>query len=199
LQKNSYYVNDISEGRQIVRWAFEEAKDTGEVAKRIFDQNDRFVIALLNKSTKEGPAKLDDVRESVVAEVRKQLKGDQILAKVQGGKTLDELKNKYGTGAVVGQATDVTLQSVSLPDLGYDPVAAGKLFGLKPNVVSAPFKGESGVAALQLETLTPAPKIADYTQYKTQLIQRRSGPITYYLTEAVKEVIKVKDDRIKFQ
>jgi len=45
---------------------------------------------------------------------------------------------------------------------------------------------------------TPAPETKDYSSYKTQIEQKYQGRGQYYITEALKEVGKVKDNRVKF-
>ncbi len=198
LQKNAQYVNDIADARSIVRWAFLEGK-VGELAKSPFDFKDRYVVVALTRQSEEGKPTVAEFRDQLAAEVRKQVKAEQIIAKINGAKTLEEMKAKYGDAAILNSAPDITLASTSMPDVGYDPIAVGRLFGLKQGASTAPFAAETGVVALMSEKSTPAPKIADYTSYKTSIQQRRAGPVTYYLTEAVKELKGVKDDRIQIQ
>jgi peptidyl-prolyl cis-trans isomerase D len=45
---------------------------------------------------------------------------------------------------------------------------------------------------------TPAPQIADYTQYKNNLKQSKSFSMGYLAGEAVKEKAKIEDTRYKF-
>jgi peptidyl-prolyl cis-trans isomerase D len=51
---------------------------------------------------------------------------------------------------------------------------------------------------LKLESLTPAPEIADYNQYKNQLMTTRSGRADYLINDAITEKAEVKDFRYKF-
>ena len=171
----------------------------GELAKSPFDFKDRYVVVALTRQSEEGKPTVAEFRDQLAAEVRKQVKAEQIIAKINGAKTLEEMKAKYGDAAILNSAPDITLASTSMPDVGYDPIAVGRLFGLKQGATTAPFAAETGVVALMSEKSTPAPKIADYTSYKTSIQQRRAGPVTYYLTEAVKELKGVKDDRIQIQ
>jgi peptidyl-prolyl cis-trans isomerase D len=92
----------------------------------------------------------------------------------------------------------ITLSASNLADFGYDPIAVGKAMGLKPNAVTKPFTGESGVGVLMMTNFTPAPATKDYSSYKTQLEQKYVSRGQYYITEALKEVKKVKDNRVKF-
>jgi peptidyl-prolyl cis-trans isomerase D len=198
LDKAGQYVNDIAEARTIVRWAFNDAK-VGEMVKAPFEFKDRIVVAILTKATQEGEPTIDEYKDQLTLDVRKKIKAEQILAKITGAKTLEEMKAKYGDAAIVNSAPDITLGSSSMPDVGYDAVATGKLFGLQIGKIAGPFEGESGVVALMAEKQTAAPKIADYTSYKTSLSQKRQGPITYFMAEAIKELLNVKDNRIVVQ
>ena len=51
---------------------------------------------------------------------------------------------------------------------------------------------------METTNLTPAPAIADYALYKTQLQQNNTSRISLYINEAIKEAAKVEDRRAKF-
>lgn len=195
LQKNSVYVNDIPDARGVVIWAFSDETKNGD--SRIFELNDRYVVALNKSGTSEGDAKMEDVKDMLRVAVIKEKKAATMLAKLKG-KTPKDMATAYGAGAVNTQAQDITLSSANLADFGYDPVAVGKAMGMKPNSVCKPFTGESGVGALMMTSFTPAPATKDYSSYKTQLEQKYSSRGQYYITEALKEIKKVKDNRVKF-
>lgn len=195
LQKSSVYVNDIPDARGLVIWAFSDETKIGDI--RLYDFTDRYVVAIKKSETMEGEARLDDVKDMLKVAVIKEKKAAIMLAKLKG-KTPREMATAYGAGAVNNQAPGITLSSANLADFGYDPVAVGKSMGLKPNVVSKPFAGESGVGAVMMTNFTPAPATKDYSSYKTQLEQKYVSRGQYYITEALKEIKKVKDNRVKF-
>ena len=58
--------------------------------------------------------------------------------------------------------------------------------------------GEGGVLMMETTNVTPAPAIADYALYKTQLQQNSTSRISLSITEAIKEAAKVEDRRAKF-
>ncbi|MFY8033460.1 MAG: peptidylprolyl isomerase, partial [Flexibacteraceae bacterium] len=93
--------------------------------------------------------------------------------------------------------SELTASATAMPDLGYDPQAVGKLFGLKEGKTSKPFAGESGIVAFQVTKITKPSAIADYSAYKTQLEARRPPASAYSVLEALKEIAKVKDLRYK--
>jgi len=195
--KNARSLTGLTNAREIVKWAFNEAS-VGTVSQ-VFTMDNQYVVAIVTAEREEGTASVDDVRNEVTMKVKNDLKGDQIIEKL--GKLtgeFDKIASSYGTQAMTGTATDVTLQSNSISSIGYDPVAAGKAFGLKPGKKSAAFKGETGVAMLELVKIQPAPEVADYNQFKTQKESQRSGSADSNIDEAIKKLADVKDDRYKF-
>ena len=195
LQKASIYVNDIPDARGLVIWAFSDEVKVGD--SRLYEFNDRYVVAIKKSQTTEGPSEVDDVREQLKAAVIKEKKTATIIARLKG-KTPKDMATAYGAGAVNSNAKDITLSSTNLGDFGYDPLAIGMAMGMKPNAVSRPFQGESGVGALMMTGFTSAPATKDYSSYKTQIEQKYTSRGQYYITEALKEIKKVKDNRVKF-
>jgi peptidyl-prolyl cis-trans isomerase D len=165
----------------------------------VFELPDRYLVALLSKSTEEGPATVEDVREALTTNLKKQKKADLLIQKLGKG-TIEQLQNKKVEGTVVNTANDITFTSTAIGDIGYDPEAVGHAFGLKEGKTSEVMRGEAGVYVLKVLKYTPAtldPK-ADLSAYKQQITSRTAGRAQYYIGEALKEVGKVKDQRVRF-
>lgn len=195
LAKNAVYVNDIPDARGLVMWAFNEETKIGAI--NIYPMNDRYVVAIATKQTKEGDAQLDDVRDLVKTEVLKEKKAEIIKAKLKGN-DIDAMAKSYGEGAIKNMASSITLGSGNFNDFGYDPTAVGSAMGLKPNTTSKPIATDNGVGVFKMLKFAPAPATTDYSSYKSQIEQKYQNRGQYYITEALKEIFKVKDDRVKF-
>ncbi len=195
IQKNATGVNDISEAREIIRWALNDAKP-GQVGTS-FSLKDRYVVPIMVRKSEEGKPSIEDLRDAISPEVVKQKKAKTLLAQLEGAKTLEEMQKKGGAQAIVKSTSELTASATAMPDLGYDPQAVGKLFGLKEGKTSKPFAGESGIIAFQVTKITKPSAIADYSAYKTQLEARRPPASAYSVLEALKEIAKVKDLRYK--
>lgn len=183
--------------REVIKWAYNEAS-IGNVSTP-FQMDGQYVIAILTAEREEGTTPIEDVRNDVTAKVKNELKGDQILEKLNKlTGDLSKIAADYGTQALTGVATDVTLGSSSIASIGFDPIACGKAFGLKPGKKAAAFKGETGVVLIELVKIVPAPVVADYNQQKTQKETQRAGSDDYQVDEAMKKLADIKDDRYKF-
>jgi peptidyl-prolyl cis-trans isomerase D len=127
------------------------------------------------------------------------MKAEQITAKLKGATgDLETIAKKYGAGALVESAADISLATGFLTSAGFDPIALGKAFALKNGQKSGVFTGENGVFIMEMINKTEAPKIADFTQYKTQLTQSLEGRTSYLVNEAIRENAKIEDKRAKF-
>lgn len=190
-------IGTIGESRQIVQWLFRDASE-GELSE-IFDLQDQYVVAVMTGQTEEGYRSLADVRNEIMPEVRKQVKGAAIIEKLNEAKgTLDEIANAYGNDAGVYSSSDLKLASSTLPTAGFDPKAVGVAFGLEDGKRSEPFRGENGVLLIEMQHLTIAPEIADYTAYKTAIEQEYRQQAGFNIAEAIKDNAEIEDQRYKF-
>jgi parvulin-like peptidyl-prolyl isomerase len=74
----------------------------------------------------------------------------------------------------------------------------GIAMGLKPNAITKPFVSDNGVGVIKMNAFTPAPETKDYSSYKTQIEQKNQSKGQYYILEALKEILTIKDNRVKF-
>lgn len=187
----------LGDARQIVQWLFRDASE-GEVSD-IFDLQDQYVVAVMTGETEEGYRSLESVKNEIMPEVRKTVKGNIIIDKLKETTgSLEEIANAYGNDANVYSSSDLKLASNNLPTAGFDPKAVGIVFGLEDGKRSDPYKGENGVLVLELQNKTIAPEIADYTAYKTAIQQEYQQRTAFNIAEALKDHADIEDMRYKF-
>jgi len=198
IPESATNINAIQNGRDIVRWAFKDDSKINSVSQ-VFETEEQYIVAVLVGKSDQEDVKVDDFRDELTTKVRNQIKSEQITAKLKGASgDLETIAKKYGAGALVESATDISLATGFLTSAGFDPIALGKAFGLKPGQKSGVFTGENGVFIMELIGKTDAPKIADFTQYKTQLTQSLESRMSYLVNEAIRENAKIEDRRAKF-
>ena len=105
---------------------------------------------------------------------------------------------KYGPTAQVGTAEGVVLGQGSIPNVGFEPVAVGKAFALKPGQKSVAIQGEQGVLVVEPVSTTPAPAAGDLKAVRLQLAQQRVQQQDGKIYEAIKAHANVKDNRTRF-
>mgnify|MGYP003868737911 CR=1 FL=1 len=190
-------INNLGDARSMVTWLFREAKV--DKASDVFDLDDDYVVAIMTSETEAGFRSFEDVKEEITPAVRNEAKGKQIIEKLsaQNG-TLDEMASLFGTDVIVSSSSDLKLNSNTLPSVGLDPIAVGKIFSLENGKRSQPFAGENGVLVAELQNKTIAPAVGDYSMFRNQLLQGLNGKSAYAISEALKEGAKIEDERYKF-
>ena len=194
IPRDADYINDIKHAkvRDVVRWAYSDEVEPGSVSE-IFEVGDKYLVAMLRSKSDKGRASLDDVREKVKAAVIRELKADQILAKMNAkkGASLEDLATDNGVTILTTE--DVAMTSSQLTGVGFAPAAIGKAFGMKAGQKTAPFKDENGVMVMEVTALNAAQSVADYNTYKQQLTQRRNGQVSADAIKAIKKLTKTED------
>lgn len=198
IPENANQINALTDARPVVRWAFDDKTDLNAVSEP-FEVGDQYVIAVLTNKTDKDKVNVADYRNELTTKVRNQLKAEQIIAKLGNATgSFETIAQKYGSGALVETVPDVNLATGFLRSAGVDPTALGTAFGLKPGKRSKPVVGEGGILVLETPKVTPAPPVADYALYKTQLQQNGSSRTGFNINEAIKDAAKVDDRRAKF-
>ena len=202
LDASARSVNGLQNAREVVRWAFGYGPNgtstkVGDVSE-VFTVGDQFVIAALTDERAKGTATVSSLRPELSALVRNEEKAKQIIAKLPKAGTLEEMAQKYGPTAQVNTADGVVLGAGSIPNVGFEPLAVGKAFALKPGQKSAPLQGEQGVLVVEPVSMTPAPAAADLKTVRQQLAQQRAQQQDGKIYEAIKAHANVKDNRAKF-
>ena len=109
----SHYVANIHSTVEALKWIF-EAKE-GEVSP-LYEcgDNNHLLVVVLNKIHRIGYRDLSDpdVKEMVKAEVIKDKKAEQLMAKVNGVKSIAAAKAKGGKISSVNQITSLLLHSL---------------------------------------------------------------------------------------
>ena len=187
----------ITDGRQVVTWLYGEAslEDVKD-----FELEDEYIVGVYKKKIAKGTAKLEDVRDQIEPIVKNMKKAELIKSKMAGlSGSMDEMRAAYGAGAVVYSAAGLSMVSNSLPNVGPGPEAVGTAFALQ-NVGerSKPVSADAGVVLLELKLKSPAPEIADYTNYMTTIQQRTQTSAGLKLNQSITDAADITDERHKF-
>lgn len=200
LPANATTLNTLQNAREIISWSFGNGIEAGDVADRVFEIGESFVIVGVRAASDMENPTVEDFRTELTARVRNQIKGEQILAKLgKATGTLEQIAATYGAGALLESVSEINFSNGLLNSAGIDAVAIGRLFGQKAGKRSKPFVGDNGVFIMEKTAQTVAPAIADYSTYKDQVLQRSGGfGGTYLANMLIRENAKIKDNRARF-
>ncbi len=186
--------------RQLIKWAYKA--DEKEISSQVFKFGDKYVIGVLDKIHEEGYIPLSELKEEIEHEVRKEKKAEKITAEINSklsqGITLEQLADKLNLQ--VNTAPGIRLSYPSLPEIGSEPVIVASAFQMEKNVVSKPLTGNSGVFVLVVTNLnTPgdaAPEMLD--REKMYINRNYAARVNYTAYEALKKMVRIKDNRREF-
>ena len=103
----------------------------------------------------------------------------------------------YGEDAAVYESNDLKLSSNSLPNVGFDPLAVGRIFSLESGQTSEPFATENGVIIAQMVNLTKAPEVADYSSFSEAVKTVRANNTSQKITSLIEREADIEDKRYK--
>jgi peptidyl-prolyl cis-trans isomerase D len=196
-QKNANQLPGLPSAREVVKWAF-QAK-LNEVSSPFALENN-YVVAVVTGIKKEGTATIEDVRPQLEMQVRKQKKGEQIASQIAAtmalNTTLDALAVKLNQP--LKNSGSVVFANSYAENLGFEPRVVGSVFTLKEKQISKPITGEQGVYVVQVESITKPQPIADYNQFKQQLLTSLAPRLQYGIPDALKKAVKIEDNRYLF-
>lgn len=191
VKKQDPRIANFKDSRQIIRWAFNQKE--GDVADKVFECGDQFVVVALKSLNEEGIKPFEKVKTEVKAELIKEQKADKIAAsfqaKIAQGLTIEQL------GLPVQAAQGVSFDSQFVPGMGREPMVLGNLLSIvktqKPRVI----KGDNGVYVVKSTVV--APKVPFNKEQEIRIINSR---MFYQPTviEALKKASEIKDNRLNF-
>ena len=195
LVENARQVGAIENSRELVRWAFNSEKGT---VSKAFEFNNKFVVAKLNSIKEKGTSTLEDVKDLLMAEARKDKKAEMITERFKkaGVSTIDEFVQKMQLPLEMD--TNITFSAPYLSKAGLEPYIVGSAFSLKPGKLSAPLKGQVGVYVIEVVTFKEAPATKDYTFIKKEIMSQLQQRSQYEVTNALREKANIQDNRGKF-
>jgi len=181
--------------RRLIMWAFEANK--GDLSE-IYEFGNRFVIAKVTESRKEGIAPLDQVYGEVESIVRNMGKGEYLVQEFNkaNSSTLEDLATKLNVD--VRTITDASFNSFSIPGIGVEPGVSAAFPFLAVNQLSDPIQGNNGVYVLKVtEIIEPSGQL-DYAAGKTRLTQTMTSRAGYQAFQALEKSCKIIDRRDNF-
>ena len=187
----------IDNGREIVRWAFNEDRKLGDVSN-VFESSarDKFLVVKLSKIREKGFTPFEDTKDIIEPEVRKQMKAEKMMAEMKD-MSIDAIAQKFE--AKTDTLTNINFASFSLPGLGLiEPKVNAVATSLEVNGVSAPIDGNNGVYVVKVINKTAAPEKQDFENDKLAKMQEYQRNYSYRMNNAVKKMTKMDDRRAKF-
>jgi peptidyl-prolyl cis-trans isomerase D len=197
VKESDYMIMGLGESREIIRWAFNEAKK-GTVAEHAFLVGDKYVVPVVTGISEKGTMSVEKARPMVEYKIRNNKKAESIIKKIGSASTLEAVAQ--ATGQQVLRADSVTFSSTFIPNVGNELKVLGASFNKEyQSKISGPIKGEIGVFVIKVENISAVPNPNfDVKAQQAAIQQQMGGMIGYRAVEIMKKAATIKDNRIKF-
>ncbi|MBO9199739.1 MULTISPECIES: peptidylprolyl isomerase [Niastella] len=198
VKESDFMIMGLGESREIIRWAFNDAK-RGTVADHAYQVGDKFVVPAVVSVSEKGTMSVEKARPLVEYKVRNEKKAEGIIKKIGTAPTSLEAVAQ-ASGQQILRADSVTFNSTFIPNVGNEMKVLGASFNKEYQTkVSAPIKGEIGVFVIKVDNITAAPNPNFDAKAQQQAIQQQMGAMFgYRAMEIMKKSATIKDNRIKF-
>lgn len=197
LTKDMYAVQNIQDGREIVRWALDK-QTIPDKTSRMFEFPDRFqyVVAIVKSRREAGIWELDDdLKNYIHPLVIREKKHELILDKLEQIKA-DNLETISDRMEIPVDTATVSFNMNNLMHYGPEIKAIGTAFGMPEGVMSHPIKGVVSTIVLIVDERLVAADPDNLMD--SRMIEERSFNqiIQREFDSAIKKAANVKDNRL---
>ncbi|WP_452601771.1 peptidylprolyl isomerase [Pontimicrobium sp. MEBiC06410] len=183
----------VGNQREIVRWAFEEGREVGDV-KRFNVAGGDYVIVQVTAKNEAGLMNVTDASITALPEIRKEKKAKLIKDRITAT-TLQEVAT--AEKQTIKSASAINMKNPTIAGAGREPLVVGTAFGLKEGATSKLITGENGVYMVQVTKKTPAVELDNYQSFANRLETEKANAVTARLLKALKDAAEIEDNRAK--
>ena len=191
LDINATEINNVKKAREVVRWIFENKEG---VISDIFEVEDKIIAVAVDKHNEEGYRSIESVRPQLLAELRKEKKGDVLVAEMNG-KTMAQLATE---GFRVDTVRDINFSSTYAGSIGNEPSLFARVADAEVEKESAPIKGNTGAYIFKVISKEETTKPYNEKEEMVMLETREAYMNSYLAIEALKEAANIEDMRYKY-
>ncbi len=199
LRAMEYSVPGVKDGREIVRWAYDEKTEKAMVSQ-VFDIDGKYIVATLKEIKPKGFATLEQVKPMIESLVKRDKKAEQLIEKAKAATAKsnnpEEIATQFQTK--VDTVANFNFGAYNLYNYGPEQEVIGAIVGMKPGQVSKPLKGNMGVYIVYYDQFTPAAPIADYKMISMQMANMFAQRVANESFNALQKSVKIKDYRVKY-
>jgi peptidyl-prolyl cis-trans isomerase D len=198
VKESDFMIMGLGESREIIRWAFNDAK-RGSVAEHAYQVGDKFVVPAVANVSEKGTMSVEKARPLVEYKVRNEKKAENIVKKIGTNPTTLEAVAQ-ATGQQVFSNDSISFGSTFIPNVGNEMKVLGASFNKDyQSKISGPIKGEIGVFVIKVNNISAVPNPNFDAKMQQQAIQQQMGAMFgYRVMEIMKKSADIKDNRIKF-
>ena len=189
-------IDRIENSRKAVQWLFESK--VGKVSPILTDNKDKLLVVALDAAyTDYAPVSDEQVKLAESIKAANEKKAADLMAKLEGKKTLNDFASAMG---VAVDTTQVTFGQMFIPKVGAgESELTAAVATAKPNTVVGPVKGNTGVYAFVVTNSEKSErKVTDQEANRTFAASRGSQAVMRNAVAILRKSVKVEKDMLRF-
>lgn len=187
-------INQIGGSRQVINWAFNEK--VGTIKK--FDLSDHKIIALIDSKVDKGTMPLADVKDMLKAELIKDKKAEKMIADLKSKNQTSLEGYAQALNSKVDTVKFVTFDTPNIMGIGRETALNIYAELGQPNKLEGPVKGDNGVLVLNVLNKTDQSGTFNAETFKQTASSQNFYRVMSQSMAALKDKMKVNDNRVKF-
>jgi peptidyl-prolyl cis-trans isomerase D len=202
VKTSDYTIPGIKEGREIIRWAYGDDIEKGNVSE-VFDlfSENKNVVVLVREVREKGIAPLSQIKDDIKPFVMKEKKAEILYKKMEEAKkssnSISEIAQKLNLK--IDTIDYINFSSPNVPLIGPEPKIVGTVFGTEVNNISKIIKGEGGIFVAEVkgfnETNSPETNYMAYINNQMGFFRNR---VTYDVYNALLKKANIEENKVKF-
>ncbi len=188
--------------RNIVRWAFDQSTELGDVSPDLYRYQDpveyytnKYVVAALREVVPAGVQSVNTLRDDLTPLIRNKMKAAKIVSEITAN-DLAAVASKYSVS--IDTLPAVTMNSAVIPALGSEPNVVSAIFSTSENSVSAPVTGNSGVYLVKPISVAEPGQASNVPSLRTNSMNQNRSKIQFGLLEGLKKTADIDDGRFTY-
>lgn len=205
LPKSGYNFGTLPSGntaREIVRWLYDPATETGDIAPSVFVieddvnyYNSQYVVVGLEAIHDKGLAKPASIMDVIEGPVKNKKRGEFLVSKITST-DLDALSQQYSVSIDTVKSVNFGIQTMK--NIGDEPEVLVTALKLETGQKSKPIIGKNGVYVIEVLNKTESTLPQNLAQIRRQTTGQISGAAEFELIPALKKNAKIEDNRYTF-
>ena len=188
-------LGSIKNSRQVIRWAFQH--DKGEISE-IFECDDKFVIAGVDGTIKEGYRSVASVTPALKSEIAAQKKGEKISADLKAKNLTSVEAYAEAMGAKADSVKFVSFGTRRISGIGVEPKLNAMVSLAEAGRVSEPVAGNNGVYVFKVYEKNKDAKEYNEANEIKALDASNAYRFGYQAIRSLVDKADVEDNRIRF-
>ncbi len=187
----------VESPRQMIRWAFNEETNVGDVSQ-VFENDDKFIVAALKERREDGIAPLSQIRDVIEPLVLKKKKADLIIEKMKqsNAKSLEEYAQKFDQE--IDSVKNIKFPSFNLPKIGREMEVIGEVLGSPKGQLVGPIEGNNAAFVVVVDKFVEPVLKDNFGSEQKQMVNSLRARANNYIFRALEESANIEDNRVDY-